>query len=1030
MFLLGFVNSTFETRRPTGHLELVNLSLEKAYHSLESRVESRVKELGNHLGNEHLQNGSTMTVSFPNANETHTSTMTLSFPNGNETHTSTKSENGNKGAALIVKPSIARPRRPSVEDLPADLYMEPLHPLILRSPDGRKMPVYVLEKDIAASQEQDLDQEWSFWNLAQDECQDASRMTTISEITLGSVFADGGVSTRVQHHPLEMTEEDQDSDSDSDSDLDSNSESKSESDRPSRSLDTIAEKSSEEVGRDDSVQTLAHADEGFDRILQHLQRIEGSVKDLKARVDDAKLRIEQSEQEVGALPRDSEEADCVQATKVLPSLSPSLSSPVMEKMGSVASPELPYSWNMKLNPNPNPTPPKLPVKSEPVMEERDLRRYSPPLADSDVQDVLSFRLWEQESSSPPKPKRRPRKSSVSRAFEELDLEKALDLVADEYAMSKDLKLPLPNSGLRRYRGRNAWDNASKDDDSTDAASTENVESTATKKPSSESVESTATRKPSPRNFDALLNLKTLDLRMRRADQADGKVDVKLEVKRSEEAESQLPEDFNPSPSSFTCGLSPTSLFSDDQESFQMSVSIDENMFLKNFKTFSGGRDGSNRKSPRSVLSPEDEEPDEVSRSDSSESREEDPQQRAVNSSTYLYNDDSSDLESPMKAARNVDTTAGFAHRPFPTFTYSIGNEMGETSSSEEDQDDASTTFGDACDADLAELDFFQEAATSNHWEPWLVKDDDGVLDDSDLEFLLSPDFKTIDITKSIVAFDKGKTSPVHTREQQTIRGPASEVVNSKMVDQKTKHGSPRRPQKWVPYVTSELHGSGASPVRSPARGGSRHASEVFVASLPRAGGDKTTPKSRPPKRSVNFAADLVKEIPHSPGPSSDKRPAPSAMNPRAKPNLKRHGDNESMMSPGSSKKWEVEEGPSIMTSRSRWRKNREASEVNSPGESSRGSSRSLGSRSGSRRQKVAEAVPCAGKLFSWPQRLSFKVSRGKGPMESDDESFAGDRSFGTSARRDAEQVRRILKGSQKRYSNLSVAEIMKQDFSK
>jgi hypothetical protein len=32
MFLLGFVNATFETRRPTGNLELVDLSLEKNHH--------------------------------------------------------------------------------------------------------------------------------------------------------------------------------------------------------------------------------------------------------------------------------------------------------------------------------------------------------------------------------------------------------------------------------------------------------------------------------------------------------------------------------------------------------------------------------------------------------------------------------------------------------------------------------------------------------------------------------------------------------------------------------------------------------------------------------------------------------------------------------------------------------------------------------------------------------------------------------------------------------------------------------------
>jgi hypothetical protein len=72
----------------------------------------------------------------------------------------------------------------------------------------------------------------------------------------------------------------------------------------------------------------------------------------------------------------------------------------------------------------------------PVMEERELC-YSPPIVKSDAQDLLSFRRWEQEV----KPKR---KSRRSRGSEELDLETALDLVADEYANSKDLKLPPPS----------------------------------------------------------------------------------------------------------------------------------------------------------------------------------------------------------------------------------------------------------------------------------------------------------------------------------------------------------------------------------------------------------------------------------------------------------------------------------------------------------------------------------------------------------------------------------------------------------
>jgi len=73
-------------------------------------------------------------------------------------------------------------------------------------------------------------------------------------------------------------------------------------------------------------------------------------------------------------------------------------------------------------------------------------------------------------------------------------------------------------------------------------------------------------------------------------------------------------------------------------------------------------------------------------------------------------------------------------------------------------------------------------------------------------------------------------------------------------------------------------------------------------------------------------------------------------------------------------------------------------------------------------------MPCAGRLFSWPQRLAFKVSRSRRMDVSDDESVAGAESFGRSARRDAQQVRRILKGSQKRFSNLTVADILKDNF--
>lgn len=976
MYLLGFVNSTFETRRPSGNLELLDLSLEKKYHPPE-QTDSRVKELAVH----HLCNGNVQL----NGN-----IMTVSSVNGSRTVKSTKTENG-KGdcAAPIMKPSIvrlARPRRPSMEDLPPDLYMEPLCSLVLRSPEGKKMPVFVLERDIASSKCQELDQEWSFWDLTRVECQKTSRTSTIR--LAPGVLPDGRVATRLQHHPLETTQEDQGRDTDT---------------RDTIAVNSSAELACEDVGRgDNALERLPNSDEGYGRLLQHLERIEGTVKDLKTRVDDAKLRIEQSEQSWGiqAPPITTPPRDVDQVAKAVPSLS----NPVMEKMAAEGSPELPFSWNKKVNLN---------LESEkPVMEERDLR-YSPPIVESDVRDAFSFRLWEQESSGgAAKPKRCSRRSSVSKAFEDLDLETALDLVADEYAKSTDLRLHLPNtSGHRRFRVRSSCDSVSKDGGVTEAASSEEVK--------------LATKKPSPPSFDGLLNLKAVDLRSRRekpkvAVEVEADVEVNAEVRRCEEA--SQPEDFNPSPCSFTCGLSPTSLFSDDQEPFQTSVSSDEIMFVKNFC-----HAGSHGISPRSVLSPKGVEPDESSHSasessetrednhESSETREDDHEKHPC---AYLYHDESSDLESPVKGK-----SAGATAVAFPAFTYSVGKEMAETSSSsEEDQNDellrddhTSTTLENASVADLAELRFFQEA--TNDYEPWLVKDGDGVLDESDLEFLLSPCFRLQDTTTSLI-LRRAKLSPVPTRDQQIIQRPASEEKAS--ANRKTS-GSPKR---WLPYVTGELQGNDVSPARSPVRAPSpRHekAPEPSVASV--SAGTEKAPK-KPAKRSVNFAPDLVKEIPYSPQHTVEKRPASL---PRANSNVKHRHEDRVEVSRSGAKAWDVEEeGPSIMTSRRRWRRNREPeSATSSPGGSS-----SWGSgRSGRRRDRVAQVVPCAGKMFSWPQKLAFKVSRGKAPLDSD-EKHAGDGSFGMSARRDAEQVKRILKGSQKKYSNLTVDEIMKEDFTK
>lgn len=1064
MYLMGFVNSTFETRRPTGNLELVDLSLANKYHPPEP-VERRreLRDLSN--SSSPSKNSSSMILSCSN-NST-----------GNATYaTSTKlSENGNissGGATVSLKPKVSiakKPRRASLEDLPADLYMEPLSPLLLSSPEGvvqlrDKLPEETLSvnwlKEDLASRRQELDQEWSFCiGNGKKQSKQRRKATTTWRLetarwtsTFESVFADGGISIRVEHHPLgTTTEEDGDRDSSDFSD-------------GSRTRDTIAGSSDrefcEKIGGDGDQEMKT--DEGFARMVQHLESIERSSVKLPsmngailsqelAREDDAirpDVAIQPGLQGLGVpIARSSKlaggNAEAHGLRAKLPSASPSLSSPVMEKMAAVASPEFPYSWKPKKLPNR----PKLhAVRSaervEPVREERDLRYPTAKMSRSESQDELSFRLWE-----------------------------ANDLKGD------------------------------RSDESTEIVK--------------------IARKFSPPNLDALLNLRTFDLRSRRGGATTPKED-------------KYSEQDNPSPSSFTSELSPTSLFlSDDQEPFRLSVSSsDDNMFSA-FQQF--------HKSPRSVLSHET--PHDFT-SDSSDAGKKQRRKQAPPLKSYFYNDESSDLESPMKVSNTNNTTVrpGFEHQPFPAFTYNVGKDMGATSSDEDDQNDVADLAGS-----LQELGFFREA---NHLEPWLVNAA-GVLDDSeDLQFLLSPNCKD---TTSIP-----RSHAKHEQEQEFQAEAISEDC------QETTHDLRSRMPRWVPYVTSTLHGNnspqGLRPQRnasianlnSPEKAGRqtqckkinpvdmavenaqkkpnsvdtaarqlqtekktpvediavpekafertekdpvdealRQTNPVDIAvpekaqrltektspvdmatektpvdiALPEKAQrqtEPTTPVDMPtearspvdmaekapqklPRRSVNFAPDLVKEIPYSSTPNPDQKQQ------QPKPRANREASPE-----------QLDDSPSIMSSRRRrWRKNQDGNDdstTSPPGGSMRsscswrlrdedssnpksGSTRSwswsFAETRSSRRRVAPVAVPtssCVGRLFSWPQRLpGFKSKsskiRSKTIADSDDDySFHGDQSFGVEARRDAELVRRILKGSQKKYSNLTVDDILKEDF--
>ena len=498
----------------------------------------------------------------------------------------------------------------------------------------------------------------------------------------------------------------------------------------------------------------------------------------------------------------------------------------------------------------------------------------------------------------------------------------------------------------------------------------------------------------------------------------------------------------PSPSSITCDLSPHSVYSDDQHSLVVepfdhmdnagSLSLD--MFSR-FPAQNGMCCGS----PTSVLSQEqgDEMPHLMS--DSSEPIEpkefkapKEPKdrfrRRQSSASTFLqYRDESSDRESLCEGQGSqfktleqfVEATKTIkprVQRPgFSKFTYSSKAMVETTSSEEEGEEEESPCQSRRREEEddqvnsNSELRYFREA---ENWEPWLASLKDGdVLDPADLDFLLPPDFQF--------------------KEQMVPDAQLEEICGKMEVLKISPCGSPRFGNKtshhsqWVPYVTS------TQDLQSPKGGSSRRQSLPQVFSQISKSIEKLAIGSNS-KRTVNFAPDLVNvEPPRSPYPS-----------PSASPIAMKDKDEDENISPSVSS-WEVEGeveydgGPSIMTPRRRWRRSNaeEDSKLPSPTRTHRFSSRTRSTSfvpsKAKRRSTVPQVtMPCSGRLFSWPHRMmAFKVSKSRF-LDSDDEreSVDGEHSFGRSAHRDAQQVRRILRGSQKRFANLTVADILKEEF--
>ncbi|XP_024365243.1 uncharacterized protein [Physcomitrium patens] len=1064
MYLAGLVSSTFVmARRPASNVELVELSLENEY--LPPKLVERHKEFRRDP-NGHL-NGN----------------LICNYGDSNQTKAITEVKNVNTSIVPATpnrKLKERRKRRISLEDLPADLYMEPLNPLLLQLPEGGGGAATLGADDhqhrVRSSapggtsacvlrklglEEQDLDQEWSFWmsNMAQADRTMAETNTESSVATVSTTSKVGSplLLSRVHHHPLEVTEEVQEHRlSDADARTTTTGIGPAESFR----------ESCEEMKRDITrVASLPRGDEAFARILQVLKRIEESesakgrksstrigageiaprLSDEHAGLDalepDDRKEVNPGEQgaSIGMSSADAEALGDIRRPTLspMPSLSspvmeksslpplspvpslfcpmlersspsvsspaterspsrplspnPSFSSPMMEKMqAGAASPELLHSWNETIQ-----SPPKVAVRSmEPVREETVLWYSSPRRTEEDIQADPSFRRWRWK----PPPEREP--TSDFEDFQELDI-------------------GAPADGAKMRDQKYAPTNFT--------------------------------------NFEAFLNLRTFDLGQKTA---SAKVDSDAR-NREDGSHSDYP-----SPSSFTCRLSPTSLFSVDQEPFHLSLSPFDDKFAYFPQAHKIASEIS--VSPRSVLS---QEPKEVSHFLSHDSEMRKKNRAPRDSSCELNNYESSDLETPRKT--------GFGELPFPPFTYNVADELGETSS-EEDLDDACevTTLADTYQqhSSSPELHYFQEAEQR---EPWLDE-----LDDADLEFLFPLDFSnkyrnmiravpkvseevwdmrnpniaqgnprkpTEDIVTTVPEVRKEVSEMASSKKAQgSPRNTTKDIVttvsevrkeDSEVGSMKTPQETPKNRNAWVPYVTSQLHESYSS-LGTPTKRGmttprrlsfQEKSSEVFVASLYRGISlEKQSPvqPKAAPKRRVNFAPDLVREIPISASNLSTRKPKPPPL-PLPLRRASEEVDHESI--PPNPRDWKVEEdSPSILTSRRRWGSSfRDETASISPGkpiQAGWGFGEGLKS---SRRGKGGQAMPfCAGRLFTWPQRFGLKASKSRRPTDSsDEESVAGDgHSFGRSARRDADTVRKILKGSQKKYASLTIADILKQDF--
>lgn len=285
MYLMGFANPGV---RPTGNLELVELSLGNKYHPPEVRKQLQsngIRRVTATTAAMESNQGQSQRWFATTAMDSNIIGQ-LQKSNSNKSSSSSSSN----GATSPVK----KAKRVSLEDLPADVYMEPLSPVLLRSPTERwvpsepeETPVNWLQEDLASGQ---LAQEW--WSFCigkpKNDLQGKKKRKTFTS-TFESVFADGGISIRVEHHPLE-----------------SSSSSSSED-------EFVSARDSEPIGS---------GDEGYAQLLQHLESIEK-----------AKVPLQQQQQQ-GDAPEDLRGAPI----PVPSAFSPSLSSPILEKMEA-------YSWS-------------------------------------------------------------------------------------------------------------------------------------------------------------------------------------------------------------------------------------------------------------------------------------------------------------------------------------------------------------------------------------------------------------------------------------------------------------------------------------------------------------------------------------------------------------------------------------------------------------------------------------------------------------------------------------------------------------